>query len=76
MPFGSLLVGLLGAAVVPGAGRRDDGQGVRRDLVILGWPVWIAQALMVPGFALMALAGFYMFVHLSGPWSNTTGRQS
>jgi TRAP-type mannitol/chloroaromatic compound transport system permease small subunit len=29
---------------------------------ILGWPVWIAQALMVPGFALLAAAGFYMFV--------------
>lgn len=33
--------------------------------MILGWPVWIAQILMVPGFLLMALAGFYMIsVHL------------
>jgi len=28
--------------------------------MILGWPVWIAQILMVPGFLLLALAGFYM----------------
>jgi hypothetical protein len=27
---------------------------------ILGWPVWIAQALMGPGFFLLACAGFYM----------------
>ena len=27
---------------------------------ILGWPVWIAQALMVPGFLLLAAAGAYM----------------
>jgi TRAP-type mannitol/chloroaromatic compound transport system permease small subunit len=33
--------------------------------VILAWPVWIAQILMVPGFLLMALAGLYMIgVHL------------
>jgi len=33
--------------------------------VILGWPVWIAYLLMVPGFVLMALAGWYMLgVHL------------
>jgi hypothetical protein len=25
--------------------------------------VWLAQALMVPGFALLALAGFYMCAH-------------
>jgi TRAP-type C4-dicarboxylate transport system permease small subunit len=28
--------------------------------VILGWPIWVAQLLMVPGFLLMALAGLYM----------------
>ena len=27
---------------------------------ILALPVWLSQALMVPGFALLALAGFYM----------------
>jgi hypothetical protein len=30
--------------------------------MILGWPLWIAQILMVPGFVLLALAGFYMAV--------------
>ena len=25
---------------------------------------WLAQALMVPGFALLAAAGFYLWVHL------------
>ena len=28
------------------------------------WPVWVAQALMVPSFVLMAIVGFYMCVHL------------
>jgi hypothetical protein len=33
--------------------------------VILGWPLWVAQVMMVPGFLLMALAGLYMIgVHL------------
>ena len=33
--------------------------------VILGWPIWVAQIMMVPGFVLMALAGLYMIgVHL------------
>jgi hypothetical protein len=32
---------------------------------ILGWPVWIAQALMVPGFLLLAAAGFYLAFHLA-----------
>jgi hypothetical protein len=33
--------------------------------MILGWPVWVAQVLMVPGFFLLALAGFYMVgIHL------------
>jgi len=30
---------------------------------VLGWPVWLAQALMVPGFVLLALAGFYLAGH-------------
>jgi TRAP-type C4-dicarboxylate transport system permease small subunit len=28
--------------------------------MILGWPLWIGQMLMVPGFALLGLAGLYM----------------
>jgi len=31
---------------------------------ILGWPVWVAQALMVPGFALLGASGFYLCYHL------------
>jgi hypothetical protein len=30
--------------------------------MILGVPLWIGQSLMVPGFALLALAGGYMAV--------------
>lgn len=30
---------------------------------ILAWPVWIAQGLMVPCFALLAIAGLYMCFH-------------
>jgi TRAP-type C4-dicarboxylate transport system permease small subunit len=64
--FGSLLVGLFGALI---AWRTAVGawsvQQVGETSAILGWPVWLAQALMVPGFALMAAAGFYMFaLHL------------
>ncbi|MDD2879883.1 MAG: TRAP transporter small permease [Rhodoferax sp.] len=59
--FGSLLVGLFGAlitwrAAVGAFAIKEAGE----TSMILGWPVWIAQMLMVPGFLLMALAGFYM----------------
>lgn len=64
--FGSLLFALVGGAL---AWRSAAGAMVVRAAqetsVILGWPVWIAQALMVPGFVLMAVAGLYMAgVHL------------
>lgn len=64
--LGSLLVGIFGALITWRAGIgalaiREAGE----TSLILGWPVWIAQALMVPGFLLLALAGFYMVgVHL------------
>ena len=63
---GSLLYALVGAAL---AWRTAVGAlGVREaqeTSVIRGWPIWIAQGLMVPGFAMMALAGLYMAgVHL------------
>lgn len=64
--FGSLLVGIVGALITWRAGVaalsiKEAGE----TSMILGWPVWIAQILMVPGFLLMALAGFYMVgVHL------------
>lgn len=59
--FGSLLFAIVGSAL---AWRAFAGamavRSAQETSVILGWPVWIAQALMVPGFALMALAGAYM----------------
>lgn len=61
--FGSLLVGLFGALIAwrTAAGALNVKE-VGETSAILGWPVWIAQALMVPGFALLAAAGLYMFV--------------
>ncbi len=61
---GSLLVGLFGALIAwrAGAGAlsvKEAGE----TTAVLGWPVWIGQILMVPGFVLLALAGFYMCVH-------------
>jgi TRAP-type mannitol/chloroaromatic compound transport system permease small subunit len=62
--FGSLLVGLFGALIAwrTGAGAlavKNDGE----TSAILALPVWIAEALMVPGFVLLAAAGFYLCVH-------------
>jgi TRAP-type C4-dicarboxylate transport system permease small subunit len=58
---GSLLVGLFGALL---AWRTLAGALSVKEAgdttMILGWPLWIGQLLMVPGFALLALAGFYM----------------
>jgi len=66
--FGSLLVGLFGALI---AWRTTLGalslKEVGETTAILGWPLWIGQMLMVPGFALLALAGFYMM------WLNLRG---
>ena len=58
--MGSLLVGIFGAlitwrALVGALSIKAAGE----TSMILGWPVWIAQMLMVPGFFLLALAGFY-----------------
>lgn len=59
--LGSLLVGLFGALL---AWRTLEGALTVKEYgettAILGWPLWIGQVLMVPGFALLALAGFYM----------------
>jgi TRAP-type C4-dicarboxylate transport system permease small subunit len=61
---GSLLVGLFGAVI---AWRATVGALSIREVgetsAILSWPVWIAQILMVPGFVLLAAAGFYMAAH-------------
>ncbi len=65
--LGSLLFGVVGALLT---WRSALGTlGVRESeetSMILGWPLWIAQALMLPGLALMALAGFYMVAHHLG----------
>jgi TRAP-type C4-dicarboxylate transport system permease small subunit len=59
--IGSLLVALFGALI---AWRTAAGAVALHDVgetsAILAFPVWIAQALMVPGFALLAVAGSYM----------------
>ena len=62
--LGSLLVGLFGALI---AWRAGVGAWSIREVgetsAILGWPVWVAQALMVPSFVLLAAAGLYMAAH-------------
>lgn len=63
--IGSLLVGLFGLLIAwrAGAGAlavKEAGE----TSAVLGFPVWIAQALMVPGFVLLGLAGLYQCVHL------------
>lgn len=59
--FGSLLVGAFGALI---AWRSLAGALMVKEYgetsPILGLPMWVAQVLMVPGFVLLALAGFYM----------------
>lgn len=59
--LGSLLVGLFGALITWRAGVGAWAiRAAGETSMILGWPIWIAQMLMLPGFLLMALAGFYM----------------
>jgi len=61
---GSFLVGAFGTLV---AWRTAVGalavHEVGETSAVLGIPIWIAQSLMVPGFALLAVAGFYMCAH-------------
>ncbi|MDI1244706.1 MAG: TRAP transporter small permease [Rhodoferax sp.] len=69
--FGSLLVGLFGAVITWRAAVGAFAiKAAGETSMILGWPVWIAQVLMVPGFLLMALAGFYM---LGFHWRKSAG---
>jgi TRAP-type mannitol/chloroaromatic compound transport system permease small subunit len=59
--LGSGLVGVVGSLITWRA--LEGALSIRaagETSMILGWPVWIAQILMVPGFALLALAGFYL----------------
>ena len=58
--FGSLLVGAFGALIAWRTAAGAVGlQATGETTMILGVPVWLGQALMVPGFVLLALAGFY-----------------
>jgi TRAP-type mannitol/chloroaromatic compound transport system, small permease component len=70
--MGSLLVGLFGALI---AWRAWAGAMTVKEAgetsAILELPVWVAQLLMVPSFALLALAGFYMCAHT---WAQRGGR--
>jgi len=64
--LGSLLVAAFGALI---AWRTAAGaaalQAAGETTMILGAPVWVGQALMVPGFVLLALAGLYRaWLHL------------
>jgi TRAP-type C4-dicarboxylate transport system permease small subunit len=59
--IGSLLVGLFGTLI---AWRSFAGAMTVKDAgettMILSLPLWVGQMLMVPGFILLAVAGFYM----------------
>jgi len=58
---GSLLVGAFGwliawRALAGALSVKETGE----TTMILGWPLWIGQVLMVPGFVLLGMAGLYM----------------
>lgn len=59
--FGSFLVGVFGALIAwrTAAGALSVKEAGETSAII-GFPVWIAQGLMVPGFILLAVAGFYL----------------
>jgi TRAP-type C4-dicarboxylate transport system permease small subunit len=59
--LGSLLVGTFGALIAWRTGAGALGlHATGETTMIVGVPLWLGQALMVPGFVLLALAGFYM----------------
>jgi len=62
--IGSLLVGAFGTLLAwrTAAGALSVHE-VGETSAVLAVPSWIPQALMVPGFALLAVAGFYMCAH-------------
>ncbi len=63
--FGALLVAAFGALLawrtaVGAVSIKEAGE----TSAILGWPVWVPMALMVPSFALLAACAFYRALHL------------
>lgn len=57
----AFLVGLFGALIAwRAAAGAITAYASGETSTILGWPVWIAQALMVPSFVLLAAAGVYV----------------
>lgn len=62
--LGSVLVGVFGALLAwRGAALAIATYKGGEVSAILAWPMWIAQGLMVPGFILLALAGFHEAWH-------------
>lgn len=63
--LGSLLMGFFGALL---AWRTFEGAMVLKEVgetsPILNFPVWIAQAFMVPGFIALSAIGFFMCMNL------------
>lgn len=59
--LGSLLVAVFGFVIAwrTGAGALSLKEAGETS-TILEWPMWLAQMAMVPGFALLGLAGLYM----------------
>lgn len=61
--LGSLLLGLVAALI---AWRTAAGAVALHEAgetsALLSWPIWLPQALVVPGFVIQALAGVYMAV--------------
>jgi TRAP-type C4-dicarboxylate transport system permease small subunit len=58
--LGSLLVALLGAALAwRTAALAMSTLRAGEGSPVLSWPLWVVQALMVPGLALLALVGLY-----------------
>ncbi len=62
--FGSLLVAIVGLLLAwrTAAGAVTVMESGETSM-ILGFPQWISQMLMVPGFALLGIVGLYMTVH-------------
>jgi TRAP-type C4-dicarboxylate transport system permease small subunit len=72
--FGAVLVGAFGLLLAwrTGAGAVSVKEAGETS-AILGWPVWIPMALMVPGFALLGACGLYRALHVLRKIGRATG---